>query len=118
MAKLTIYQTNSKIEVKPMSVNQVWQGRRFKTQAYKQYEQDCGWFIKCPMIKGEVKVHYKFYIKHFSISDVDNFIKPIQDILVKNGAIEDDRKIIKITAEKIKSENEYIEVELSTAKTA
>lgn len=101
------------IPIKPLSVNQVWQGRRFKTKAYKQFEQDCGWFIKMPMIKGEVEIDYKFYIKHFSTSDIDNFIKPFQDILVKNGAIEDDSKIIRITAEKIKSNEERIEVEIN-----
>jgi len=102
-----------KVNVKALSVNQVWCGKRFKTAKYKQYEQDCGWFIKMPMIKGEVKIDYKFYIKHFSTSDIDNFIKPFQDILVKNGAIEDDSKILKITAEKIKSNEEYIEVEIT-----
>lgn len=114
MRKLITSQTNNRVEVKPLSVNAVWQGRRFKTKAYKQYEQDCGWFLKAPMIKGEVEVYYKFYIKNYAMSDVDNFIKPLQDILVKNGLIEDDRKIVKVTAEKIKSVEEYTEIEIMT----
>ena len=27
------------LNVKPLSVNQCWQGRRYKTKAYKQYEK-------------------------------------------------------------------------------
>jgi Holliday junction resolvase RusA-like endonuclease len=109
---MEIIQNRIKIPVKALTVNKVWQGKRFKTPLYKQYEKDCSWFLKAPLIKGEVEVNYKFYIKYFSTSDVDNFIKPLQDILVKNRLIEDDCKIKKITAEKIKSEEEWIEVEI------
>ena len=29
-----------KVEIKPLSVNAAWQGRRFKTEAYKKYEKE------------------------------------------------------------------------------
>lgn len=98
------------IPVKPLSVNAVWQGRRFKTPSYKQYEIDCSWFCKGKKIEGEVEVHYRFYLKNYALSDIDNLIKPIQDIVVKQGLIEDDRKIKRITAEKFKSEENKIEI--------
>ena len=28
------------VHIKPLSVNQAWKGRRFKTNDYKQYEKD------------------------------------------------------------------------------
>ena len=101
-----------KIPVKPISVNAVWQGRRFKTKAYKQYEYDCMWFMGSKKLVGEVEVHYRFYLKNYALSDVDNLIKPIQDIMVKSGIIEDDRKIKKVVAEKFKSNEDKIEINI------
>ena len=100
------------IPIKPLSVNKVWQGRRFKTKDYKDYEKNCLWFIKGEKIKGEIEIYYKFYVKNFLMCDVDNFIKPIQDIIVKAGLIEDDRFIKRIIAEKFKSENEKIVIDI------
>ena len=28
------------LKIKPLSVNQVWQGKRFKTKTYKDYEKN------------------------------------------------------------------------------
>lgn len=101
------------IYAKPLTVNRVWAGRRFKTPAYKAYEIEIGYLLtKEEMIKGFVEIRYDFYIKNFGLSDVDNLIKPIQDIIVKKGYIEDDRKIKKITAEKHKSEVNKIRIEI------
>ena len=102
------------LKAKPISVNQVWQGRRFKTKLYKDYEIEISWLLKKyrGQIRGEIEIHYTFYIKNYSRTDCDNLVKPIQDILVKNGIIEDDRKIIYFSAEKIKSNIEKIEIEI------
>ena len=91
-----------KIPLKPLSVNRVWQGRRFKTKEYKQYEQDCSWFMKDKKVSGWVEINYKFFLpsKTYKMSDCDNFIKPIQDIMVKNKMIDDDRFIKRFTVEK------------------
>lgn len=104
-----------KIELKPLSVNQVWCGKRFKTPIYKQYERDLSLLLsvtKCPFLIGYVELDVKFYIKSFAISDVDNFLKPMIDIIVKNGLIQDDKFIKKITAEKFKSDYDYMEINL------
>ena len=104
---------NIEIYAKPLSVNAVWAGRRFKTPAYKAYEIELGYLLpKEEMIKGFVEVKYDFYIKNFLMNDVDNLIKPLQDILVKKGYIEDDRKIKRIIAEKHKSETNKIIIEI------
>ena len=94
-----------KIPLKALSVNAAWQGRRFKTKTYKDFETDCFKLIRGTPTKGNVEIHYRFYLKNHKATDIDNLIKPIQDILVKCGLIEDDRRIMRIVAEKFKGEN-------------
>ncbi len=92
------------LPLKPISANAVWQGRRFKTKAYKQFREDFG---KCAtgakQILGPVRVDLTFILKkaNFARSDVDNLIKPVLDGIVEKGYIEDDRKIVELTAKKV-----------------
>lgn len=102
------------IPIKPLSVNKAWQGRRFKTKDYQQFERDMLWLMpKREQVKGDVEVHYKFYLKAYGKTDVSNLIKCLEDIIVKAGWIEDDRKVIKLTAEKVRSKTDSIEIEIS-----
>lgn len=102
------------IKYKPISVNKVWQGRRFKTQDYKDYERDLLLILpkqdKCYEVP--IAVSYKFYLKNHKMTDIDNLIKPLQDILQKAGYFKDDRFIYKIEAEKFCSDEDYIEVDI------
>ena len=105
-----------KINVHPLSVNKCWQGRRFKTKDYLNYEEEVLYLIgRNEMITGYVGVEYDFYIKNFKLSDVGNLEKPLTDIIVKAGLIEDDRFIItmKLTKHKIaKYIKEYIVIRI------
>lgn len=102
------------IPIKALSNNEAWMGRRFKSKKYKQYESDVDKLLPRAKntIKGEVEIHYTFYIKNYGMTDVDNLIKETQDIIVKKGYIEDDRKVIFLSAEKIKSKEEKIIIEI------
>ncbi len=102
------------IPIAPLSVNRAFQGRRFKSSFYKQFEVDfCRTVPRCKKtIKGECEVHYTFYVKNYKMSDVDNCIKTCQDLLVALNYIEDDKQIVFLSAEKIKSEIPHIEVEI------
>lgn len=102
------------IPIKALSNNEAWAGRRFKSKKYKQYEKDLEKLLPRAkkMIKGEVEIHYTFYIKNYGMTDVDNLIKETQDFIVKKGYIEDDRKIVWLSAEKIKSKEEKIIIEI------
>jgi len=97
-----------RIEIKPMSVNKAWQGKRFKTPAYKAYEKELMLKLK-PMIipEGNLYVYYEFGIT--TLTDWDNPIKPFQDILQKYYGF-DDRRIMSAVVQKkvVKSGNEYI----------
>jgi len=101
------------ISIKPLSVNQVWQGKRFKTQKYKSYEKEV--LLLLPMIKvpePPYKVYYEFGMSS-SLSDWDNPIKPFQDILQKRYGI-DDRDIYEANVKKVKTikGQEYIKFDI------
>lgn len=104
-----------KVDIKPLSVNQVWQGKRFKTSKYKSYEREM--ILKLPKIKmpkPPFKVYYEFGMSS-SLSDWDNPIKPFQDILQKKYNI-DDRDIFEANVKKVKTEKgkEYIKFKITT----
>lgn len=73
---------STRIGYKPLSVNKCWQGRRFKTAAYKQYEADLIGLlpsdIDIPEGPLSIDIQWGFSNK---LSDWDNPIKPFQDIL-------------------------------------
>ena len=104
-----------KIDIKPLSVNGCWQGKRFKTPKYKQYEKDM--FLLLPKItipKAPYKVYYEFGFSS-SASDLDNPIKPLQDILQKHYGF-NDKNIFEMVAKrvKVKKGEEYLLFEIKT----
>jgi len=97
----------NKLEIKPLSVNACWQGRRFKTPEYKAYEKEM--LLRLPkekMIKGNVEIYIVFFFKNDKMRDIDNSVKPILDIFVKKGYIEDDRFVVHLDIRKQKSDKE------------
>ena len=91
----------SKVNIKPMSVNQVWQGKRFKTPSYKKYRADLQAILPCIIIPdGELSVQYLFGVSNMG-SDVDNLVKPFQDALQEKYGF-NDSKIIEFKASKVK----------------
>lgn len=88
------------IHIKPLSVNDAWQGKRFKTPAYKAYEQEV--MLRLPRdykvpAEGDLEACYEFGLN--TLADWDNPIKPLQDILQKKYGF-DDRRIVKATVVK------------------
>ncbi len=95
--------------IKPLSVNDCWQGKRFKTKKYKEYEKIL--LVMLPTIelpKPPYKVYYEFGFSSAS-SDLDNPIKPLQDILQKKYGF-DDKNIFEMVAKrvKVKKGEEYL----------
>ena len=88
--------------LKPISVNEAFQGRRFKTKECKHWER-CFWQMlpQKGKVMGKVQVVYRFFLKNHASLDFDNLIKIMQDMMVKKGYIEDDRKIYRALIEKI-----------------
>lgn len=101
------------LQVKPLSVNKCWQGRRFKSQDYQAYEKELWYRLPNKKILGkEFEIHYTFYLKNYGLSDIDNLIKPLQDVIVKKGIIADDRKIVFMSAKKVKAKSDKIVIEI------
>jgi len=72
-----------KVDIKPLSVNQCWQGKRFKTPEYKSYEKNL--ILMLPKIKvpyGKLKIILEFGVSNMC-ADWDNPVKPFVDILQK-----------------------------------
>ncbi len=97
------------LKIKPLSVNQVWQGKRFKTKKYKQYETELLYIL--PIIDIPEPPYSVCYEFGFSspLSDVDNPIKPLQDIIQKKYRL-NDKDIFHIEAVKkiVRKGDEYI----------
>ena len=82
------------IHRKPLSVNACWQGKRFKTPLYKDYEKEILELLpeKYEIPDGDLQVRYEFGLN--TMADWDNPVKPLQDILQKKYDF-DDRRIMK-----------------------
>jgi len=78
-----------KIDIKPLSVNNAWQGKRFKTPEYKTYERVLMYLLpKLSLPEPPFKLEMEFGFSN-SASDWDNPIKPLQDILQKKYGFND-----------------------------
>ena len=82
------------IHRKPLSVNACWQGKRFKTPLYKDYEKEILELLpeKYEIPEGDLQVRYECGLN--TMADWDNPVKPLQDILQKKYDF-DDRRIMK-----------------------
>lgn len=102
-----------KLDIKPLSVNQAWQGRRFKTDKYKKYINDL--LLILPRIDipdGYLHLDLEFGFSS-KASDIDNPVKPFIDCLQKKYKF-DDKMIKKLTisANSVKKGAEYIKFRL------
>jgi len=88
-----------KINIKPLSVNECWMGKRFKTKSYQKYEKDLLFLLpKIKLPEAPYEVYFKFYFSN-SGSDLDNPVKPAMDILQKKYSF-NDKLVYKMTVEK------------------
>lgn len=104
-----------KIDIKPLSVNQAWQGKRFKTKLYSAFEQE--FLLKLRPLKlpePPYSVYYEFGLSNV-LSDWDNPIKPTQDVLQKKYGF-DDKDIFEGVVHKVKVDKglEYILFEIKS----
>ncbi len=98
-----------RIEIKPLSVNEAWKGRRYKTDKYKRYQRNLLYLL--PRIKLPEPPYTVYYEFGFSsaASDIDNPIKLLQDILQKKYSFNDKHvHEMLVRKYKVKKGNEYI----------
>jgi len=108
-----------KLYIKPLSVNKVWKGRRFKTDDYKTYEQTCLWLLSdyYNVPKDKITLYIKVGLSS-KLADLDNVAKPFIDILQKRYKF-NDNKIYRLIMEKeiVKKGEEYIEFKMEKYET-
>jgi Holliday junction resolvase RusA-like endonuclease len=102
-----------KINIKPLTVNQCWRGRRFKTAKYEAYEIIVKSKLQNMEIpKGHLHLDVVFGVSS-KLADIDNPLKPFIDILQKKYGF-NDRDIFKLTVEKefVNKGKEFIDFEI------
>lgn len=104
------------VKIKPLSVNDVWQGRRFKTPKYTKYALAVSLLLPNNLIipEGLLRVYYEFGLSSNG-GDWDNPVKPFQDILQEKYKFNDSR-IMEATVKKIivSKGNEYISFKIES----
>lgn len=103
-----------KINVKPLSVNEAWQGRRFKTKEYTAYERLVYYSLPSYTIPdGKLAITIIFGLSN-SAGDWDNPIKPFLDILQKKYNFNDNRIYeAHIIKQIVKKGKEFIQFEIT-----
>lgn len=102
------------VPIKPLSVNQAWQGKRFRSKFYDTFERGCMLLLpkKVKIPDGLLTVCYEFGMSN-SKADIDNPIKPFQDVLQKKYGFNDARIMELIVRKKIvKKGDEYIKFQI------
>tara|TARA_R110000803_G_scaffold69326_2_gene131666 strand:+ start:5036 stop:5359 length:324 start_codon:yes stop_codon:yes gene_type:complete len=102
-----------KILIKPLSINEAFQGKRFKTPKYKSYENHLLMLLKpLEVPKGRLKLIATFGLSSKN-ADWDNPVKPFQDCLQKKYGF-NDRNIYEAEIKKVdvKKGEEFIEFNL------
>ena len=103
------------INIKPLSVNEAWQGKRYKTDKYLRYEHTLLWLLpKIKIPEPPYELYFKFGFSS-KLADWDNPVKPTQDILSKKYGFND--KLVRravVETEVVKKGCEFIEFEIKT----
>ena len=88
------------VDIKPLSVNQCWQGKRVKTAKHRAYRKQLGYLLPkgVHIPEGKLEVAYTFKVSS-KLADYDNLIKAFQDALCENYGF-DDRQIYKAVIKK------------------
>lgn len=100
------------MQIKPLSVNDAFRGRHYKTKECKDFETDLWFLLPKGHVAGEVDVWIDFILVNASRTDVSNLVKIMEDVIVKKGLIEDDRKIWRLYLSKERGKVDSITVRI------
>lgn len=102
-----------KIDIKPLSVNKAWQGRKFKSKDYKNYITELT--MKLPDFELPEEPYELVITWGFSsvASDIDNPSKPFIDVLAAKYGF-NDKRIFRLVIDKqiVKKGEDFICFEL------
>lgn len=104
-----------KVNIKPLSVNEAWKGRRFKTDKYKGFERQM--VLTMPVtskrFKNSLKIEITFGFSN-TLSDIDNPLKLTLDCLQKKYGF-NDRDVYELNVKKeiVKKGFEFINLKIT-----
>tara|TARA_R110000851_G_scaffold32836_1_gene87792 strand:- start:283 stop:609 length:327 start_codon:yes stop_codon:yes gene_type:complete len=104
-----------KLDIKPLSVNQAWQGKRFKTPKYNKYINDMLMILPSFKVTDEkMELYIRFGLSSKN-ADIDNPLKCFIDCLQKKYGF-NDKNIYKLTVEKVDTAKgkEFIEFDMES----
>lgn len=102
-------------KIKPLSINKAFQGRRFKTPEYLNYEKELLLALpKKKMPEPPYLVCFEFGFSN-KASDIDNPVKCLTDIMQKKYLF-DDKEIYEMRIKKVivKKGGEFFKIEIKT----
>lgn len=104
------------VRIKPLSVNDCFKGKRYRTDEYNRYRVAVGLLLPKHLVvpEGYLRVYYEFGLSSLG-GDWDNPVKPFQDILQERYGFNDSR-ILEASVKKIlvKKNAEYIRFKIDT----
>ena len=101
------------VKIKPLSVNDAWKGRRFRTDAYKSYERALLLMLpKITLPKSPYKLELVFGFSSKG-SDIDNPNKNLTDVLSKKYGFNDNEIYeLHVKKEIVKKGQEFIKFQI------
>ena len=107
----------NEIKIKPLSVNDAYRGRRFKTPGYKSYDTALTLMLPKSLVipNGKLSIVFEFGLSSDG-GDWDGPVKATQDIISRKYKFNDNR-IVKATVVKtiVPKGKEYIKFEILAA---
>jgi Holliday junction resolvase RusA-like endonuclease len=103
-----------RVNIKPLSNNDAWKGRRFRSDAYKNYQNTLKWLLpkNIEIPEPPYEIHLKFGFSN-KLSDWDNPIKQVQDCIAEQYKFND--KLIRrgiVDTEIVPKGSEFFEFEI------
>lgn len=99
------------LDLKPLSLNNCFRGRRFDTPQKKQYDRTLQLLLPKTVVPGEhYRVTFRFYLKRCFAGDLDNLCKVLLDNIVDRGIIKNDRNVTEIHLYKFPAPKDRIEI--------
>ena len=102
---------NAILRIKALSINAAYQGRRFSTPEKKRFDQALSLMLPKKRVEGEYyRVAYDFHLKNFGNTDEGNLVKVLEDCIVRQGIISDDRRVVEHRIRKFPADKDFIVV--------
>ena len=97
------------IKIKPLSINEAYKGKKYKTDRHNQYAKDVTLMLpEHAPFKRKLKLSITFGFSSKG-SDIDNCVKPFQDLLYKKYRFNDNQIYeLNVKKEIVKKGEEFI----------